>query len=153
MILKSLLQRGRTQDYSQDLAAYLIQLLKSDNFSLRYLASEALAQSGNEAALFINKNYPHEPIVSMSIYAPALEFYLQDSVIITDTSSISSQNHQSNRIWFVTEDELNLLRQKGIEFKILKEFPHFYVTRLSLKFLNKKTRQQELTSRFLVKFI
>jgi 4-amino-4-deoxy-L-arabinose transferase-like glycosyltransferase len=110
-------------------------------------------QSGNQAALFMNKNYPHEPAVSISIYAPALEFYLQDSLIITDTSSISLQNHQSNRIWFITEDELNLLKQKGIEFKILKEFPHFYVTRLSLKFLNKKTRQHELTSRFLVKFL
>ncbi len=108
-------------------------------------------QSGNEAAFYINERHPGLPGICMSIYSPAFEFYLKNGWIKTDTSVLYNQPHPG--ILYVTKEELDFIKQRGIHYELLKELDDFHVTMLTLKFINKKSRERELKKCYLVKLL
>jgi hypothetical protein len=110
-------------------------------------------QSSNEAAFYINKNYPGTPGVCLKVYAPSFEFYLKDGWIKADTNTLKSNEQVRSGIWYVMEEELEILKQRGTQYEIIKELKEFHVTMLSLKFINKKTRSKELRKHFLIKLL
>ena len=110
-------------------------------------------QSGDEAAFYINKNHPGVPGVRMGIYSPAFEFYLKDTMIIADTTTINSSIASKEAVWFVNDYGLAFIQQKGLRYEILKELPEFHVTMLTLKFINKKTRSGELKKNYIVRML
>lgn len=110
-------------------------------------------QSGNEAAFYINKNYPGIPTVRINTYFPSGEFYLNQHTRITSIDSINKGVFTKGSLFFITEDELRQLKETKVSYEILKEFPHFHITMLTLKFLNPTTRESQLEKRFLVKLL
>lgn len=110
-------------------------------------------QSGDEAALYINKNHPGTPGVRMNIYSPAFEFYLKDTLIIADAATIKEDSIAKKGIWFITEADVKELQKNAVPHTVLKELPEFHVTMLTKKFLNKKTREQALTKNYLVRLL
>lgn len=110
-------------------------------------------QSGDEAAFYINKNHPGVPGVRMGIYSPAFEFYLKDTMIIADTTTINTSVAPKEAVWFVNDYGLAYIQQKGLRYEILKELPEFHVTMLTLKFINKKTRSGELKKNYIVRIL
>ncbi|MEO6613624.1 MAG: glycosyltransferase family 39 protein [Chitinophagaceae bacterium] len=109
-------------------------------------------QSGDVAAVYINKQYPG-PAVRMGIYSPGFEFYLKDSMTIADTTMINYPGPANQATWFISEEWLNYMKGKNIRYEVLKEFPEFHVTMLSLKFINKKTREKELKKTYLIRLL
>jgi 4-amino-4-deoxy-L-arabinose transferase-like glycosyltransferase len=107
-------------------------------------------QSGNQVAHYANKNHPGEPIGRIGFYMPSGEFYLQTHMLRTDTGLIKSGKFGAGYL-FVTADELQQLRVAGIEYNVVKFFPEFHVTMLTLKFLNPATREKELKKNYLVR--
>jgi 4-amino-4-deoxy-L-arabinose transferase-like glycosyltransferase len=93
-------------------------------------------QSSDEAAFYINKNYPGTPGVCMNVYAPSFEFYLKDKWIKADSNDLRSQGPALSGIWYVMEEELDIIKRSG-----------------TLKFINKKTRSKELRKHFLIKLL
>jgi len=110
-------------------------------------------QSGNEAAFYINKNQPNVPGVRMNIYSPAFEFYLKDTMIIADATTIKEDSIAKKGVWFITEDVLKELQKNAVPLEVLKELPEFHVTMLTKEFLNKRTRGKALTKNYLVKLL
>ncbi len=108
-------------------------------------------QSSDEAAFYINKNHPGIPGIVMSIYAPSFEFYLRHGWNKTDTTILYNQNGPG--ILYITQEELDLIRQRGIHYEMIKELDEFHVTMLTLKFVNKRTRSKELKKHYLVKLL
>lgn len=100
-------------------------------------------QSSSEAAFYMNAQVPATPVMRQHIYAPVLEFYLEDSLLKPDSIKPGT--------WYVTEEELAELRGKGIQHTVIKELPEFHVTMLTWKFVNRKTRHQELKKYYLVR--
>ncbi|MEO7924184.1 MAG: glycosyltransferase family 39 protein [Chitinophagaceae bacterium] len=109
-------------------------------------------QSGDVAAKYLNKHHPG-PAVRMGIYSPGFEFYLKDTMLIADTTTILNPGPAKQAIWFISEEWLNYMKEKNIRYEVIKEFPEFHVTMLSLKFINKKTREKELKKTFLVRLL
>ena len=108
-------------------------------------------QSGSEAAFYINKYHPGLPGVCMSIYSPVYEFYLRDGWAKTDTSVL--YNPGGPGILFITQEELDLIKRRGIHYEMIKEVDEFHVTMLTLKFINKRTRYHELKKTYLIKLL
>ncbi len=110
-------------------------------------------QSGDEAAVYINKHHPGLPGVRMGIYSPGFEFYLKDTMMIADTNTIKDPGMAKQGIWFISEEGLDFMKKQNTRYELIKEFPEFHVTMLSLKFINKKTREKELKKTFLVRLL
>jgi 4-amino-4-deoxy-L-arabinose transferase-like glycosyltransferase len=109
-------------------------------------------QSGDTAAIVLNKKYPG-PAVRMGIYSPGFEFYVKDTMMIADTTMLLNPGPAKHATWFISEDWLSYLKEKNIRYEILEEFPEFHVTMLSLKFINKKTREKELKKTYLIRLL
>jgi hypothetical protein len=62
-----------------------------------------------------------------------------------------SANKSSNKYLFTTLDGRAKLDSLGLRYKILKEFADFPVTRLTGKFINRKTRHLEVKPKYLLK--
>jgi len=108
-------------------------------------------QSSTEAAFYINEKHPGVPGICMSIYAPAFEFYLKDGWSKADSTILYNQTGPG--ILYITQEELDLIKQRGIHYELLKELNEFHVTMLTLKFINKKTRSRELKKHYLIKLL
>jgi hypothetical protein len=108
-------------------------------------------QSSTEAAFYINDKHPGVPGICMSIYAPAFEFYLKDGWQKADTSILYQQDGPG--ILYISQEELDMIKQRGIRYEMLKELNEFHVTMLTFKFINKKTRMKELKKTYLVKLL
>lgn len=109
-------------------------------------------QSGTEAAFYINQNYPNTPIAVIGIYTPAGGFYMNSHLDYTTIDAVN-KGQNSKSLLFVTEEELKQLEEGEPSFEIIKEFRHFHVTMLKLKFLDASTREQALEKRFLIKLL
>jgi hypothetical protein len=107
--------------------------------------------SGKEAAFYINKNYPADRGLYINRYSAALDFYLRKGLLKADPDSIATDPVVKNGIWYLTGEELDLLRAKNLPFEIIKELPEYRISMLSLKFLNKKTRAREVKTFYLVR--
>ena len=110
-------------------------------------------QSGTEAAFYINQTYPDMPVATISIYTPAGGFYIKDHLRQTTLNAVNKREYSKGLLLFVTEEELQSLEEGEASFEIIKEFKHFHVTMLKLKFLNASTREQVLEKRFLIKLL
>jgi 4-amino-4-deoxy-L-arabinose transferase-like glycosyltransferase len=110
-------------------------------------------QSGNEAAFYINKNYPNTPVGRFEIYIPCAEFYLDEKMMITDIESVNKGVFAKPGLLFLNEEQLKQLEVSNVSFELIKEFPHFHITMLKLKFLNPATRESQLQKRYLIKLL
>jgi 4-amino-4-deoxy-L-arabinose transferase-like glycosyltransferase len=105
-------------------------------------------QGSSEAAFYMNKNYPGEKVVCRSTYDAAFEFYLQSNILHIGKNS-EDLNYPG--IWYVSAEELNELKSKPVSLQVLKEVPIFRITLLSLKFIDKKTRDTQLDKLYLIR--
>jgi 4-amino-4-deoxy-L-arabinose transferase-like glycosyltransferase len=110
-------------------------------------------QSGSEAAFYMNKNFPDTRGVHSGVYAPVFEFYIADPFFQADTVVFRKPELFRPGTWYVTPDEFELIKERGIKYEIIKELDEFHVTMLSVKFINKKTRSKELRKFYLVKLL
>jgi len=101
-------------------------------------------QSGNQVAFYINQNFPITPVGRMSFYMPSGEFYLEQHMQAVDTLLIKKGSFPKGGLLYVTPGDLSQLDSAGIHYKLIKDFPEFHITMLSLKFLDPKTRDKEL---------
>ena len=108
-------------------------------------------QSGNQLALYMNKNHPDDSCKKIGIFMPSGEIYFKQKMLVTTLEEIKIMAPEKRGLLFVTEEELLQFKQQNIEFELLKELRHFPVTTLSFKFINKKTRENTLKKRFLIR--
>ena len=79
------------------------------------------------------------------------EFYLKDGWSKADTTILYNQTGPG--ILYITQEELDLIKQRGIHYEMIKELNEFHVTMLTLKFINKKTRSKEVKKHYLIKLL
>ena len=106
-------------------------------------------QSGNQAAFFINKNFPDSPVGRMAFYMPSGEFYLKQHIQVLDSASIR-QFPKGGLVFLSSEDKEGLDKQ-GITYEPIKEFPEYHITMLKLKFLDPSSRESTLKKYYLIR--
>ncbi len=107
-------------------------------------------QSGNTAAAYINE-HPEIKGVTVIRNNPinfALEFYANvphTATLLEELPSIPAETPL-----FIETPYLAQLRERGYEVTVLKRFPHYHISKLTMKFINTKTRPAELQETALV---
>jgi 4-amino-4-deoxy-L-arabinose transferase-like glycosyltransferase len=132
--------------YRTALAALIV------NFYLNSIAYPSIMhyQAGSEAAFYSNKKFPHIPVVQLrKDYSYALTFYLHSPVITIDSLQQLERIPYSSYLLYAPGNETEkLISEKPMPIK--KEFDYFPVSMLNGKFINYKTREEELSQFALV---
>lgn len=111
-------------------------------------------QTGSESAFYLNKNIPDSSITNLDPYPNALEFYVNNAYIKKDTSIVKTLDPGSQHgLWYVSQEELELMKKYSYHYEIVKEWGYYPVTRLTLPFINKNTRAKALKKRYLIRVI
>jgi hypothetical protein len=87
------------------------------------------------------------------LYIPCGEFYLDEKISILNIDSVNKGAFPKHGLLFVDEEQLKQLEESDISFELVKEFPHFHITLLKLKFLNAATRETQLKKRYIAKLL
>lgn len=127
--------------FSTVLVSFIINLYLNLAFYPSLLHYQALT----EAALYINKNNPGKLPVAQSGDVPfAMEFYLDQP--LNNVSPDGTGPLPARPFYLLAQTDIIAgLRAKGWHMQPVKIFPRFWISRLKPGFLNKATRDKELT--------
>ena len=125
--------------FSTLLASFIVNLF----LNLCFYPSLLQYQSGSKAALWINQNNPQKlPVyINDGMFHDDFNFYLDaPSTEVTGSSSIKGKG-----LLYANTGVLHDLEARGWKFTVIKTFKHYSVTRLKPAFLNRNTREKELS--------
>ncbi|WP_183556521.1 ArnT family glycosyltransferase [Mucilaginibacter sp. SP1R1] len=107
-------------------------------------------QAGSEAAIWINNNNPQKlPVyIADGMFHDDMNFYLDAPV--TELNPDGTTALSNPVLLYTSADVLHNFTLKGWQYKIVKSFKRYQVTRLKPAFLNKATRGKELEERVVV---
>jgi len=102
-------------------------------------------QAGSEAAMWINENNPqHLPVIQVNEdMTTPFEFYIDGEAETLSGPAVAI--HSKGIMLFGSKAYINMLISKGWQVKPLKTFERYWISRLKLTFLNRATRNKELT--------
>ena len=102
-------------------------------------------QAGSEAAMWINENNPqHLPVIQVNEdMTTPFEFYINGEAETLSGPAVAI--HSKGIMLFGSKAYINMLISKGWQVKPLKTFERYWISRLKLTFLNRATRNKELT--------
>lgn len=104
-------------------------------------------ESGMQAARWSNKNDKHNPVAVFPEESNSLEFYSNKEVTVIPTLD-SLNNFVKNTpgaLIYTAENNLQSLKQQGIQTNIVKQFDFYPVSKLNFKFINYKTRSSAIS--------
>ncbi len=104
-------------------------------------------ESGMQAARWSNKNDKHNPVAVFPEESNSLEFYSNKEVTVIPTLD-SLNNFVKNTpgaLIYTAENNLQSLKQEGIQTNIVKQFDFYPVSKLNFKFINYKTRSSAIS--------
>jgi len=133
------------------LSSVLVSMIINLYLNLAFYPSLLKYQALSEAAFWINEhNAGRLPVAQVSDVPPfAMEFYLDQPM--TNISPNGTGALPAKPFYLLTTgDILNNLKAKGWQTQQVKTFPGFWISRLKPTFLNKETRDKELTNYQLV---
>jgi 4-amino-4-deoxy-L-arabinose transferase-like glycosyltransferase len=114
--------------------------------NLSFYPSLMKYQAGSEAAVWINHhNTGKLPVMVLGDdYVTAFEFYIDQPATLT---GIDGKGLLPGKpfILYATAEMIKSLEAKGWQIKMLNTYQRYWVSRLKPSFLNKSTRQKELT--------
>ena len=110
-------------------------------------------QSGSEAAAFIHKNtIDVEELAVYRLYPNSLDFYAQTIPQIFESPDKLVNAAAERPMWIFTDETgKKQLEEYGAIIDNIKTFDHFHISKLSLKFLNPKTRKSVLEKVYLIR--
>ena len=124
------------------LAAFIVNLY----LNLCFYPSLLHYQAGSEAAMWINKNNPKKlPVyIADGMFHDDMNFYLD--ALATETSSDGTGTIPEPALLYTNTDVLHNFAARGWKYKVIKTYKRYPVTRLKPTFLNKATRDKELSA-------
>jgi 4-amino-4-deoxy-L-arabinose transferase-like glycosyltransferase len=98
-------------------------------------------QSGNEAAVFLNTTNSDNIYMFRDGFSEyAFQFYYKGQINWINDSYLNSM--QKEIVVYATREKINKLKGMNYSVHISLELPHFHISRLTGKFLNKVTREK-----------
>lgn len=108
-------------------------------------------QSGSTAARYANRELKDQPVSFWKVNSYAMPYYLDAPVLRYDSLQLREAAALAPVVLFTVPEEADALRRIGYRCEMVKVFPHFYVSKLDLPFVNYATRQQALDKRCLLR--
>jgi len=114
--------------------------------NLAFYPSLMKYQSGSEAAMWMNKNNPQNyPVSACESEDWPLEFYLNKPVNIINPDTVKKRP-QGTFMLYASNDVIKRLSAKGWQMQQACALKRYFVSRLKPAFLNKNTRNKQLTA-------
>lgn len=101
-------------------------------------------QSGSEIAFYLNKTWPGKPVTKYYADSYSLAFYTNAPVLYGEDTMLKEQARRGPVLVFTQQPGIDSLKAAGFNGKIIKTFPHFHISQLTLPFINYKTRSEQL---------
>jgi 4-amino-4-deoxy-L-arabinose transferase-like glycosyltransferase len=143
----------RIYDYQKiAIRTLLVSFIVNLYLNLSFYPSLIHYQASSEAAVWINNhNTQNLPVVArIDDNATPFEFYSNKPVIAFNAGE-KQILPATPFLLYTTVDEIKGLNAKGLHTQTLATFERYWITRIKLPFLNKKTRDKELTTMAVVK--
>jgi 4-amino-4-deoxy-L-arabinose transferase-like glycosyltransferase len=96
------------------------------------------------------RNIPADQIVFVGDVQSVADIILHYSTPIVAIDSVAIKDI-SNKYVFTSPEGKEKIDSLGLKYSVVETFPDFHVTRITGKFINKKTRSAELQQKFLLK--
>ncbi len=136
--------------YRVGFSTLLVSFMVNLYLNLAFYPSLLHYQAGSEAAMWINKNNAAKLAVAQSGDIPyAMEFYLDQPLINVNTDGTGALPPKPFML-YAPDYVINGLSVKGWNMRPIKTFQRYFIARLKPAFLNKETRNKELTAMQLV---
>jgi hypothetical protein len=108
-------------------------------------------QSESEVAFYIkNHHLPAEKLIFLDENQWITDFYLKKNVPMYSFVELRDLNIRGNLV-YTNSTGLEKLTDLQIAYQILQTFPDFHVTTLNKTFINQKTRDKSLQTKYLLK--
>jgi 4-amino-4-deoxy-L-arabinose transferase-like glycosyltransferase len=133
------------------LRTLLVSFIVNLYLNLSFYPSLMRYQTSSEASIWINDHNPRNLPVTAVVddNSTPFEFYSNQSVFAFNADRKQSLPAPPFLL-YTTADEVKGLNAKGLHTQTLATFQRYWVTRIGLPFLNKKTRDKELTAMVVV---
>ncbi|PQJ19673.1 glycosyltransferase family 39 protein [Tenacibaculum sp. SG-28] len=114
-------------------------------------------QGGVKAARYVNKNLPEINVIKKELNSDLVyklynskgfEFYTDKKINRVPVKEI--KNHK-NEIFFINEGQFEWLQKKAVPMEIVEKIDYYPITRLNIKFIDKNTRETQLSNNYIVK--
>jgi 4-amino-4-deoxy-L-arabinose transferase-like glycosyltransferase len=106
-------------------------------------------QAGNQAAAYLNQKYPGKTVMQVSdTYIPAGRFYLQGEMQYVELDDVPQLSRPC--LVYASAADAKKLTEKGVAYRVEKEFDRFHITLLKWKFFNHATRDKALDQTYLL---
>jgi 4-amino-4-deoxy-L-arabinose transferase-like glycosyltransferase len=100
-------------------------------------------QSGNAAAAILNRQLQPEVYMFSHVSSEyAFQFYYNGLIHKIDTRDLDAMQHDI--VVYTSQEKADSLRQMGYTVGIIEKFPHFHISQLTGKFLNKGSREKAI---------
>lgn len=110
-------------------------------------------QSSSEVAFFVkDKKLDISKLNGLRAYGHALSYYLDTIVPFVGTID-ELKNKNKGDLFYAREEGIEMMRNSGLHFRIVKEFDEFSVTLLTPSFLNPDTRDSATTKAYLLEIV
>ncbi len=107
-------------------------------------------QAGSEAAIFANNNLPGVTI-GYSQYDNLMQFYAKSDLIAVGSPGEAKALSDTGRIVFFVDDAFRKSLDDGnINYKIVKDFEDYRITRLTPQFLDPRKRADAVSHKYLI---
>ena len=101
-------------------------------------------QAGMVAAKWLNDNSKSTPVVMYRCDFETFDFYTKATVNrVSNMDSLRKISFNRPVIIFTASKEMEKLKLDGSNLKVVKEFRYFHISKLTRKFLQKETREDE----------
>lgn len=101
-------------------------------------------QSGEAAGKWFNKNIGDPQLGLYRLENFSLKFYTDSKITRIDTLPGKPGDHLLVNYYFTTKEQTDSLRAAGYPISVLQYFQDFHTSKLTGKFVNKKTRESQL---------
>jgi 4-amino-4-deoxy-L-arabinose transferase-like glycosyltransferase len=136
--------------YRVGFSTLLVSFMVNLYLNLAFYPSLLHYQAGSEAAMWINENNAAKLPVAQSGDIPyAMEFYLDQPLININADGTGALPPKPFML-YAPDYVINGLSFKGWNMQNVKTFQRYFIARLKPAFLNKETRNKELTAMQLV---
>lgn len=127
-------------------------LLASDYYLNREFYPKLLSYQAESAMAnyYKENNLPTDQLVSVDERFLNTDLVLQKTSVDYRTEDVS-QHLLSGKYVFTSEKGLHVLDSLGIKNQLIRTFDNYSIANLKMKFINRYTRQEVLTKRYLIK--
>ncbi|OOQ58119.1 hypothetical protein [Mucilaginibacter pedocola] len=127
----------------------IVVLMVNAWFLLAFYPAMANYKGDGVAAEYVNTHYPGQQIISTAPMADRFDFYMKQPVAYATVDAIIKSPQPA--LVFANDASMEQLKKSKLRMQVIKVFDNYFGENITMKFINKATREQALTHFYLIR--